>query len=183
MVYKCASTKCQFAGEAAHDRKGWRIDERLRTTPTGLKYRWLFLVKSHMQQQDPRQASFRCLICTMLGDESAVYSGSKALLEHVARHQGGLLGGTTLKGSVIFSNQGAHAAAEDACDMWFPTSAPPLSSSASPPSPSNAVTRQGAAVVVAAMVPTGVLKDESPMPSKTMASFAYEADDNPWAAA
>jgi hypothetical protein len=178
MLYKCASIKCQFAGKATYDKKGWRIDDRILTGSTGLEYRWLFLVKSHMQQHDPQQPSFRCLICTMLGDESAVYSGRQALLSHVAGHQGGQLGGTRLEGPLIFSNQGAHPATDDTCDLRYPTSTQPPERP-----PENAAAQHGAAVVVAAMVSTAVLKDESAMPSKSgMSSFAYEADVNPWAA-
>lgn len=177
MVYKCASTKCQFAGQAGQDKKGYCINDKVMGSLAGLELRWLFLAKSHMQQKDARFPSYRCLVCTMLGDESAIFEGSKALLFHVASHQGGSLGETPLEGPLVFSNRGARQAFDNEFDIKFPEIGQPG------PVPSPPTSHEGAAVVVAAMVPTESRKVENRMPPKSMNSYAYEADDNPWALA
>ena len=173
MNYKCASVKCQFSGQAGQDRKGFRMDDRV-FTAAGLQYRWLFLAKSHMQQQDDKVPSFRCLVCMMLGDESGIYHGARVLLSHLASHQGALLGDTRLEGPLIFTNRGATPDQDDEFDVKFPeveqsTPAPP-------------VPEKGAVVVVASGVPAESHRTENMVPSRApTAPTAFAYDDNPWA--
>ncbi|KAK5452688.1 hypothetical protein LTS15_006836 [Exophiala xenobiotica] len=175
MAYKCASTKCHFAGKAVPDKKGHQIDTRIWQTTDGLRYRWLFLAKSHMQQQKEGELpSFRCLICTLLGDESGTYHGSKVLLAHIASHQGGYLGGNRLAGPLSFSNRETTAAFEDDFDLSF------ADIEQQPSLPDEAI-QPGAAVVVAASVPQDTRSTEREKLLKEMTSSASVAyDDNPW---
>jgi len=120
MRYICASTKCRFAGNAIKGNNGWQINDRIQQTPEGLRYRWLFLAKSHMQQQVERQPSFGCLICTGLGNDTGPFEGFELLLVHVAEHKGGFLGKTKLEGLLVFSTQGVRRASEEDFDIDLP---------------------------------------------------------------
>ncbi|KAI1625358.1 hypothetical protein EDD37DRAFT_383330 [Exophiala viscosa] len=115
--YKCASPKCHFKDQAIWKNKGWEIDDGIRVHPVSLRYRWLFLAKSHIHQQAMGLSSFRCLICTMFGDNSGPFRRAEPLLFHVAEHKGGFLGETKLEGRLIFSNEGAKPAAAADFDL------------------------------------------------------------------
>ncbi|KAI1609718.1 hypothetical protein EDD36DRAFT_55125 [Exophiala viscosa] len=180
VVYKCASTKCHFKDNAIWKNKGWEMDDRIRMHTAGLRYRWLFLAKSHMQQQNPseRHPSYRCLICTMLGDEPATFQGSEALLDHVAGHQGAVLGETQLDGALVFSNDGAKAASDNSFDIEL------SKVEQQAPTPISPVPDHGAAVVVAANV-TGVSHvagSEMLIRESSATTYQDAHDYNPWAA-
>lgn len=176
VAYKCASTKCNFSGKAMKGNNGYQIDNRIRQYAEGVRYRWLFLAKSHVQQpRDGERSLFRCLICTMLGDDSGNFEGCKDLLAHVADHQGAILGDAQLQGPIIFSNHGAVPASENDFDISL---IQPTSSTIS-----EEPLRHGAAIVVAASVPMNRAV-ESAMLLKEIASAstyeAYDDDENPW---
>ncbi|KIV83456.1 hypothetical protein PV11_05479 [Exophiala sideris] len=175
VVYTCASTKCHFKDYAIQKNKGWEVDDRIRLDSSGLRYRWLFLAKSHMQQQDPseRYSSFRCLICTMLGDEPGTFRGSKTLLAHVAGHQGGYLGETQLDGPLVFSNQGVNPAFDEDFDIDL---------SKPTPKPVSPVPDHGAAVVVAANVTAVSHMVGTETVDKGSSAITYQEahDYNPW---
>ena len=173
MNYKCASVKCQFSGHAIQDKKGFRIDDKVFSS-AGLQYRWLFLAKSHMQQQDEKYPSFHCLVCMMLGDESGIYHGASALLSHLAGHQGAFLGNIRLEGPLVFTNRGANSDQDGEFDVKFPE----IEESAQAP----LVPEKGAVVVLASSVLAGSHKAENTFSSRgTTAPTAFPYDDNPWA--
>lgn len=170
--YSCASTKCQYQSPAAQDKKGYKMDNRVFNTPEGIKYRWLFLAKSHAQQKDPRFPSFRCLVCILSKDDSAFYDGKESLFAHLADHQGAFLGDTLIGGQLIFDNHGAKLGQDSDFDVRFPELAP-----IEPP-----VQEQGVAVVVSATLPLDTHRLAPNLPTKTpsVAAYPYESDDNPW---
>ncbi|EXJ93091.1 hypothetical protein A1O3_01647 [Capronia epimyces CBS 606.96] len=178
-VYRCTSSKCQFSGQAAKDKKGYRINDKVFTASSGLQYRWMFLAKSHMRQQVPLHPSFRCLVCLMLGDDSGVYDGHSALLAHVISHQGAYMADTRLEGPVTFTNGGVKMDMDE-FDLRFPAA-----EKCHTPDPK---ADEGAAVMVAGRLPTephlgnmGPSQVEDVISYKVPTAFAYEADDNPWA--
>ncbi|KIW41233.1 uncharacterized protein PV06_06807 [Exophiala oligosperma] len=178
VAYKCASIKCSFTSRAIKRNNGYQIDDRVRQFAEGVRYRWLFLAKSHVQQhRDQEQPTFRCLICTLLGDDSGMFEGIRSLLAHVADHQGAILGGSQLQGPIIFSNHGAAPASENDFDISLtqPTSttiaAEPL--------------RHGAAIVVAASVPMNRSVESAMLLKEIASTTTYETyddddDENPW---
>lgn len=170
--YSCPSTKCEFQGPAAQDKKGYKIDTRVSTSPEGIKYRWLFLAKSHVQQPDSRFPSFRCLVCVLLKDDSAVYHGKAALFAHLADHQGTFLGDMLIGGPLAFDNHGAKSGQDVEFDVKFPDMAPIEPQ----------VQDQGVAVVVSATLPLNAHYPTPNIPAKapSMAAYPYEPDDNPW---
>lgn len=171
--YGCASTKCQFQCPAMEDKRGFKMDTRVFNTPGGIKYRWLFLAKSHVPQKDSRFPAFRCLVCILLKDDSAVYQSRDALFAHLADHQGAFLGDTLIEGQLSFDNQGARSSGDLDFDVRFPDTAP-----IEPPRE-----EQGVAVVVSATLPLDAHHYSQSMPVKTPAVNAYphEPDYNPWA--
>jgi hypothetical protein len=67
------------------------IWERVWTDPElGMKWRWTFLAKSHVQQKQVKgqQFSYQCVFCTFGAGKGAVYHGSRMYLQHVASHRG-----------------------------------------------------------------------------------------------
>lgn len=171
--YGCASTKCQFQCPAMEDKRGFKMDTRVFNTPGGIKYRWLFLAKSHIPQKDSRFPAFRCLVCILLKDDSAVYQSKDALFAHLADHQGAFLGDTLIEGQLSFDNQGARPSGDLDFDVRFPDTAPIESPRE----------EQGVAVVVSATLPLDAHHYSQSMPVKTPAVNAYphEPDYNPWA--
>ncbi|EHY60078.1 hypothetical protein HRR83_006437 [Exophiala dermatitidis] len=177
LVYKCASSKCQFTGNAIHDKSGYHVNDKIFSSPSGIQWRWMFLAKSHIQQKEPKDPSFRCLVCLMLGDDSGIYHGHDVLLAHLVGHQGALLGGTRLEGPLLFTNHGVQPDLTDDFDVRFPTSEPHGSHD------QPEVQHGGAAVVVAGgptQLDLGTRLSDG-VSSKAPTAFAYEAGDNPWA--
>ncbi|KIW14892.1 hypothetical protein PV08_07677 [Exophiala spinifera] len=176
VAYKCASTKCNFAAKALKKNNSYEIDDRIRQYADGVRYRWLFLAKSHVRQQrDSDRSLFRCMICTMLGDEAGLFEGSKNLLAHVATHQGVSLGGTQLQGPMVFSNHGAASASENDFDLSL--SQPTTSTTAVEPR------QHGAAVVVAASVAMNSTVESAMLLKEIAHSSTYEPyddEENPW---
>jgi len=96
-IFACKS--CSFSGDvfkAPHPNKKGKtidvVDPRIRTSKSGIRYRWIFLAKSHVKKKiaDPKvnswsEDNFGCVICCIEGNVSSVYGGVETLMEHVAR--------------------------------------------------------------------------------------------------
>lgn len=91
----CAA-KCAFAGHTPIEKiwtKAWTYEAR------GIKLRWAFLAKSHVQQHKVKdhQYAFQCMFCVFLGEKSPVYQGTDILLSHIAEvHRGQGMGDVIL---------------------------------------------------------------------------------------
>ena len=118
--YACRSKRCVFEGPAVMYETGWSYDRNLRFM-NQLKYRWLFLAKSHVPQTRVKNKlyDFQCLICALSGDKSSKFHGSKKLLEHVGGHAGTQVGGITLLGPLLFGNNSIKQAHDDDFDVNF----------------------------------------------------------------
>jgi hypothetical protein len=116
--YACRGKRCVFEGPAVIYEKGWSYDRNLRSR-NQLKYRWLFLAKSHIPQERVKNKlyAFRCLICVLLGDESSTFHGSNQLLEHVGGHAGTQVVGLTLLGPLVVGNNSITQAHDDNFDI------------------------------------------------------------------
>lgn len=126
--YACRGKRCVFEGPAVLYEHGWSYDKNLRVRP-GMKYRWLFLAKSHIPQERVRHKlyDFRCLICVLLGDESSVFRGAIELLEHVARHAGSQMAGVALTGPLMIGIGSIMPAKDENFDINFaPERAPSI---------------------------------------------------------
>jgi len=83
----CRSSKCSYMSQLKAD----TIWDRVWTDPElGIKWRWAFLAKSHVQQKQVKgqQFAYQCTFCTFANGKGAVFHGSRMYLKHVASHRG-----------------------------------------------------------------------------------------------
>ena len=84
----CAASKCAFAGHynpsIIWDRV-WAVEAK------GLKFRWPFLAKSHVQQKAVRndQFAYQCIFCVYLGRRNPVMNGMDLYLDHISKEHRG----------------------------------------------------------------------------------------------
>lgn len=170
--YGCASSKCGFRAPVTQDKNGYKMDTRVSTSVEGIQFRWLFLAKSHVQQPESGSPAYRCLVCVLSKDDSAIYHGKNTLFAHLADHQGARLGNVSIAGRLIFNNYGPRSSDDANFDVKFPEVKP-----IEPPLPD-----QGIAVVVAATPPLNAHSLARSIPAKgsSMVAYTYEPDDNPW---
>ncbi|RVX67352.1 hypothetical protein B0A52_09133 [Exophiala mesophila] len=171
--FVCYSNKCEFSGPALKDKGGYKMFDKALTARCGLRYHWLFLAKSHVQQLDSRYTSYRCLPCLLSREDSVIYHDEGELFEHLVEHQGTYLGNTKLEGRLKFTNHGAFACADSDSDIEYPEPIPaaPVESS-----------EKEIAVVVSATVAAGRSKPEESRtpPPRTAYTYDEQPDDNPW---
>lgn len=84
----CSTSKCAFAGHynpAIIWDKVWIDQSR------GLKFRWPFLAKSHVQQKTVTNKiyNYQCLFCVFLGITTPVMHGMELYLDHIAQEHRG----------------------------------------------------------------------------------------------
>ncbi|PVI04872.1 hypothetical protein DM02DRAFT_725553 [Periconia macrospinosa] len=92
-VWQCK--QCSFEGTTAHtphptkrNKKETVFDQRIYKSSVGIRYRWLFLAKSHIRQASPASrgaevTSYGCVICTAEKHLSGVFGGVETLMNHV----------------------------------------------------------------------------------------------------
>lgn len=84
----CSASKCAFAGHynpnIIYDRV-WPVESR------GIKFRWPFLAKSHVQQKTVRNDIFayQCIFCVYLGHRTPVMNGMDMYLDHINKEHRG----------------------------------------------------------------------------------------------
>lgn len=88
--WKC--TQCQFEGPMTKDANGKKsVDMRVYST-NGIRYRWGFLFKSHVQMREsvsnPLAAStFGCIFCCAEGKGTPTFGGVHSFLAHLQEHR------------------------------------------------------------------------------------------------
>jgi hypothetical protein len=100
MLYLSCQTKgCAFRSNIAHADTEVIWNRVFTFEARGIKLRWPFLAKSHVQQKVvvKQQYSFKCLFCVFLGGKSGVYHGMEYYLDHIVNeHRGRALGDVVL---------------------------------------------------------------------------------------
>ncbi|KAF2725052.1 hypothetical protein K431DRAFT_117736 [Polychaeton citri CBS 116435] len=83
--------KCQFSCIAPCDNKKV-LPPQIYTSHHGIRYRWLFLAKSHMKSSDPTSKveayTYGCIFCTAEGRITSAYGTLDTLMEHIATQHG-----------------------------------------------------------------------------------------------
>lgn len=95
----CLQPKCAFRSSFANANVEVMWNKVFIFEAKGIKLRWPFLAKSHVQQKVvvKHQYSFKCLFCVFLGGQSGVYHGMDYYLEHILNeHRGRALGDVVL---------------------------------------------------------------------------------------
>lgn len=118
----CTQSKCAFAGHLPLDQiwtKVWTVEAK------GLKIRWPFLAKSHIQQYKVRrekQYQFQCMFCVYLGvgeGRREIYTGTDAYLDHVSKeHRGEILGAILLYKTRCITERVADDDEEFDVNLW-----------------------------------------------------------------
>ncbi|KAL6152099.1 hypothetical protein ACJBU6_08987 [Exserohilum turcicum] len=85
---------CSFTGDllkAPHPTKKSKqidvVDDRIKLSQSGIRYRWIFLAKSHVKKKSmdaTGEGSFGCILCCFQDRVSEVYCGVEALMNHIA---------------------------------------------------------------------------------------------------
>ncbi|SMQ55082.1 unnamed protein product [Zymoseptoria tritici ST99CH_1A5] len=95
----CVTKGCAFRSNIAHADTDVIWNKVFTFAARGLKLRWPFLAKSHVQQKVvvKAQYSFKCLFCVFMGGKSGVYHGMEYYLDHIVdEHRGRALGDVVL---------------------------------------------------------------------------------------
>lgn len=84
----CSASKCAYAG---HYNPQLIYDKVWVDNAKGLKFRWPFLAKSHVQQKTVKQEqySYQCLFCVYLGNSTPVMHGMELYLDHISKEHRG----------------------------------------------------------------------------------------------
>ncbi|MCJ1398794.1 hypothetical protein MMC11_001995 [Xylographa trunciseda] len=93
VYWACPSSRCAFAGNAHRRGIDWVHDDRVRSLH-GVRFRWMFLAKSHVQQKRVKDGhhNYICIFCVMQNRESPVISKDDDLMKHISQHRGEQLG-------------------------------------------------------------------------------------------
>ncbi|KAI7159467.1 hypothetical protein KC349_g4136 [Hortaea werneckii] len=87
--WKCKH--CSFQARALNETTVV-LPEQIFFAKSGVRYRWLFLARSHIPARDPRpiveEYRYGCMFCAAQGHETAVHEGLDALMTHLlSRHK------------------------------------------------------------------------------------------------
>ncbi|ETN39510.1 uncharacterized protein HMPREF1541_05736 [Cyphellophora europaea CBS 101466] len=110
-VYQCKSSNCRYQALAIRDKAGVRLDDTIRTSH-GIRYRAIFLAKSHVAYKENSQAwPYICLFCLWAKIPSEVYYDINNLMKHVSLHKEPTIGLKELpmEGPLVFSNMDVSA--------------------------------------------------------------------------
>jgi hypothetical protein len=105
-IWACST--CTFTGEvfkAPDPKKKSRtieiFDPRVKVSMSGIRYRWVFLAKSHVKKKagDPssNDDNFGCVLCSAEGNVTGVYGGVETLMNHIALTHVGNMSDATRK--------------------------------------------------------------------------------------
>jgi hypothetical protein len=92
-VWTCKS--CMFTGSVftlRHSTKKSKMDDfpdpHIKVSESGIRYRWIFLAKSHVKKKAGAPGSvddnFGCIFCNAENNVSGVYGGVESLMNHIA---------------------------------------------------------------------------------------------------
>ncbi|KAH9877659.1 hypothetical protein IAQ61_003027 [Plenodomus lingam] len=101
-MWQC--TACNFQGDifsVPHPVKKNKsieiVDPRIHLSMAGIRYRWIFLAKSHVKKKPPAavdtisnsktgtsDCNYGCVICSAEGNVTGVYGGAETLMNHIA---------------------------------------------------------------------------------------------------
>lgn len=119
-VWEC--TYCTFKGNTfsmPHPSKKLRtitvVDPRIITSGSLIRYKWIFLAKSHVKQKvsDSQESNYCCVFCSLEGRVSSMYSGEETLMYHIAQsHSEGMSEDVKRKARCVFGNQAGDSETE-----------------------------------------------------------------------
>jgi hypothetical protein len=87
--FACSNSRCCFEAPAYKSGKIWDFVNTPMGPRHGVKFRWSFLAKSHIEQSKVKRRNYRyrCIFCALQNSEAPVLEDVNVLIEHVARHR------------------------------------------------------------------------------------------------
>jgi hypothetical protein len=85
-VWLCRT--CAFQGDAFGTEKAPIVDPNIHTAANGIRYRWIFLAKSHAKKKSMEGASFGCVFCVSEGKATGLFGNVEVLMNHIIVEHG-----------------------------------------------------------------------------------------------
>jgi hypothetical protein len=87
--FACSNSRCCFEAPAYQAGKIWDLVNTPIGPRHGVKFRWSFLAKSHIEQSNAKSRNYRyrCIFCALQNSKAPVLEDVNVLIEHVARHR------------------------------------------------------------------------------------------------
>ena len=94
------------------------MDPRVKVSMSGIRYRWIFLAKSHVKEKAGDSSSnddnFGCVLCSAEGSVTGVYGGVETLMNHISlTHVGNMSEATRKKVNCILGRVAGNGEAFD----------------------------------------------------------------------
>jgi hypothetical protein len=127
-IWECR--ECTFKGStfsAPHPTKKNKsvtvVDPRVMTSQSKIKYKWIFLAKSHIKKKTgdshTEESNYGCVFCSLEDKVSSYYGGVETLMNHIAlSHAANMSENTRRKAKCIVGR--APGPAETEWDIWIP---------------------------------------------------------------
>jgi hypothetical protein len=85
-VWLCKT--CAFDGDVFGSKKPYGFDPNVHTASNGIRYRWIFLAKSHAKKKAMEAACYGCVFCVAEGKSTGIFGDVDTLMGHVAAEHG-----------------------------------------------------------------------------------------------
>lgn len=109
---------CTFVGDVYGDKKPYCFDPNIHVARNGVRYRWIFLAKSHCKKKALEDARYGCMLCAGEGKPTGIFGDVETLMTHIANEHGtGLSDSIREKYKVIY---GRVAGADEEWDINIP---------------------------------------------------------------
>jgi hypothetical protein len=125
-IWEC--TACTFRGStflAPHPTKKNKeitiVDPRTYTSESGVKYKWIFLAKSHVKKKaadsHAEESNYGCMFCSLMDEVSSVYGGVETLMNHIKTVHGvkGMSEGVKKKAKAVMGRMPGKGEEWDVC--------------------------------------------------------------------
>jgi len=85
-VWLCRT--CAFQGDAFGLEKAPIVDPNVYTAANGIRYRWIFLAKSHAKKKSMEGTSYGCVFCVSEGKATGIFGNVETLMNHIIVEHG-----------------------------------------------------------------------------------------------
>jgi hypothetical protein len=125
-VWECRS--CNFRGNTytvtlpgKKAKKETIVDPNIHTSKSGIRYKWIFLAKSHVKKKTPDSAgeecNYGCVICSVELKVTSIFGNVDTLMYHLLEHVSDMTQKTMLQTRCIV---GRTAGADESWDINVP---------------------------------------------------------------
>ncbi|KAF2473084.1 uncharacterized protein BDR25DRAFT_302100 [Lindgomyces ingoldianus] len=125
-IWQCK--QCTFSGKtyAGKKKKEVVVDPNIHTSAVGIRYKWIFLAKSHVKKKNgdssgkmSEDCNYGCVICSVEGNVTGIYGNVETLMNHIfLEHVRDLSEKTAQKAKIVM---GREASRDEEWDLNVPT--------------------------------------------------------------